>query len=195
MKQKNTLRVVAVFAAGLLATAGGCQSEKDRSEAADALARDQAARELDAEMVTGVRDAAVKNGIIAQRTIFPYHFVPDAATLNELGRRDLAVLAEHFQAAADGAALNIRRGGVVDALYDARVRAVTDELGRSGIPDGKLRIADALLGGDGMASDRVTIVLERDRDTKPYYGGDSKSGAGEVKQKSGGEKPDGGKSQ
>ena len=75
------------------------------------------------------------------------------------------------------------------------MKAVTDELGRSGIPDGKIRVADGQPGGDGMASDRVMIVLERDRDTKPYYGGDSKSGSIDVKEKSGGEKPDGGKSQ
>ena len=42
-------------------------------------------------------DESIKNGIISQHTIYPYHFVSDSARLNELGERDLQVLAAYYK--------------------------------------------------------------------------------------------------
>ena len=47
-------------------------------------------------MVRYYSDAAIENAIIAQQAMFPYHFVEGGAQLNELGQRDLAILAEHY---------------------------------------------------------------------------------------------------
>ena len=42
-------------------------------------------------------DESIKNGIISQHTVYPYHFVSDSARLNELGERDLQVLAAYYK--------------------------------------------------------------------------------------------------
>lgn len=47
--------------------------------------------------VTGPQDEQTANGVIRQKTIFPYHFVSDAPALNELGAKDLTILAKHYK--------------------------------------------------------------------------------------------------
>ena len=37
------------------------------------------------------------NGVVRQKTVFPYHFLNDSPALNELGERDLALLANHYR--------------------------------------------------------------------------------------------------
>jgi outer membrane protein OmpA-like peptidoglycan-associated protein len=48
-------------------------------------------------LATAFTDESIENGIITERTIFPYHFVTNTGYLNELGERDLRVLARHFE--------------------------------------------------------------------------------------------------
>ena len=47
-------------------------------------------------LASALTDESIENGIITERTIFPYHFVTNTGYLNELGQRDLRVLARHF---------------------------------------------------------------------------------------------------
>lgn len=54
-------------------------------------------REIHRAMVIDVQDEQTANGVIRQRTIFPYHFATDSPALNELGQRDLTILAEHYK--------------------------------------------------------------------------------------------------
>ena len=101
--------VVAIcLVGGLLA---GCKED----------ARTAGNKRLDTELVRTLNNIGVENAILAQHTLYPYHFVTDGTALNELGQRDFAVLARHF--AEYPGLLNVRPGdGVSAELYQARSR-------------------------------------------------------------------------
>ncbi len=69
-----------------------------------------------------IRRASIDRAIVAQRTLYPYHFVTDAAELNDLGRRDLRALAKHYREHTGELAL--WRGGASETLYEARQTTV-----------------------------------------------------------------------
>jgi hypothetical protein len=110
-------------------------------------------------VIQAMHDSGVRNAIIAQRTLYPYHFVEHSHELNELGVRDLRVLAAHFE--RHGADLNVRRGSGPDALYNARLESVVRGLEAAGLDPGTIQISDGLPGGDGLAATRVIRVMER----------------------------------
>lgn len=108
-----------------------------------------------------IRTAAVHGAVLSQRTLFPYHFVHGSAQLNALGQSDLRVLAENL--AASGGELGVRRGSCPDALYQARLRAVTEQLVALGVPRKELRVVDGPPGGEGAPSTRVLRILDEER--------------------------------
>jgi hypothetical protein len=124
----------------------------------------------DVQLITGVQDAAVINAILAQHTLFPYHFTLNADSLNELGQRDLAVMAEYFRAHPGD--LNVRRGDESPSLYDARVKFVTAALAHAGVDTGRIQISDDPAGGAGMLSDSVVTILKT---KSPSYGSQDKT--------------------
>jgi hypothetical protein len=127
----------------------GCERRESKQEAS---------RKLDTELVNVLNNIGLENAIIAQHTLYPYHFVPDGETLNTLGDRDLAVLAKHFQ--KHPGTLNIRRGDVPDELYDARVTHAVEMLKQYGVKIDRVSISDSLPGGTGMPSERVVMILD-----------------------------------
>lgn len=116
-------------------------------------------RNLDAELVNALNNLGVENAIVAQHTLYPYHFVSDAEELNELGRRDLLVLAGHFR--RHEGILNVRRGETPPELYEARLTHTIDELRKAGVDTDRMGIADGMPGGAGMPSTRVINIMER----------------------------------
>ena len=54
-------------------------------------------RASNTKMVNWLQDESVINAIVRQKTLFPYHFVPDTPLLTKLGERDLTVLASHYR--------------------------------------------------------------------------------------------------
>jgi len=116
-------------------------------------------KSIDAELVKTLNNIAVENAIITQHTIYPYHFVTDGEELNELGQRDLAVLAGHF--AENAGTLNVRRGQTPAALYEARVARVTESLKQAGVDTARLSVSDEMPGGTGMSSERVVTILKQ----------------------------------
>ena len=108
----------------------------------------------------GIRNSAINNAIIAQHTFYPYHFIPNAAALNELGESDLEVLAAHFR--YHPGTINIRRGSDPQDLYEARVQAVRKYLIGVDIDDDRIVFSDGLPGGRGMPSEHVLKILTRD---------------------------------
>ncbi len=127
----------------------------------------------DAWMVAQVRDAAIVNAVVAQHTLFPYHFVANGDQLNELGARDLAVLAAHFR--AQPGALSVRRGAAPEELYAARVQTVRKMLADAGVDAARLTLHDAPAGGSGMSSERVVQILALEARTT-----DASAGGGKV---------------
>lgn len=109
-------------------------------------------------LINSYNDTAIENAIISQHTLFPYHFVQNGAELNELGQRDLAVLAGHFMKHPGN--LNIRRYDTAAELYEARVNTVRERLREAGINVERMSISDGMPGGSGMASERVLTILE-----------------------------------
>lgn len=54
-------------------------------------------RRADTCFVAGPLETSVENAVISQCTLYPYHFAAYSASLNDLGRRDLNILASHFK--------------------------------------------------------------------------------------------------
>ncbi len=129
----------------------GCQEENMEKS------RDE--RLMNSKLMNTYSDIAIQNAIISENTLFPYQFVKNSAELNELGQRDLAVLAAHF--AKNGGHLNIRQLGTPADLYEARVGAVREELKDAGIDMERISISDGMPGGSGMPSEKVLVILEQ----------------------------------
>jgi hypothetical protein len=125
----------------------------------------QKSQNVDAELVRALNAVGVESAIISQRTIYPYHFVSDSDELNALGQRDLMVLARHFKDHAG--ALNVRRDDTDAALYEARVAAVLAALKEAEVDTDRLTVSDSMPGGDGMASERVIVVLSETAASSP----------------------------
>ena len=121
---------------------------------------DEGPRMLDVWMIGATNDAAIRNAIIRQKTLFPYQFEQDGADLNNLGLRDVVVLATHFR--TNPGKLNIRRGAVSDELYRRRIDNVVECLDRAGVATDKITILDQPAEGDSMPSELVILILEAD---------------------------------
>ncbi|MCI0499673.1 MAG: hypothetical protein L0Y36_08345 [Planctomycetales bacterium] len=136
----------------------GCYKEEEVIEPAPI---DQS--KVDKALVESYSDLAIQNAIIAQHTIYPYHFVTNSAQLNGLGERDLAVLTAHFQ--QNPGQICLAQGQTESLLYQSRAQTIYEKLLQAGIPDGKIRITGGLPGGDGMPSSAVIEILENARTT------------------------------
>jgi hypothetical protein len=117
----------------------------------------QAAKEseknIDVELVNTINNIQVENALITQHTLYPYDFVTDGAALNDLGQRDLAVLARHYK--ENPGVLNVRQGKTTNALYAARVAQVKTALKEAGVNLDRMTISDGLPGGPGMRTEEM----------------------------------------
>ena len=103
--------------------------------------------------------ASMQRAIVLQSALYPYHFVPDSAELNELGTIDLSVLAMHLRDHAGS--LLISRGEASPELHDARVRSVLAALEESGVAKSMVSVHDTLPGGRGLPSGKVVEILKK----------------------------------
>jgi len=124
--------------------------------------------EINRWMLETLQSESVENAIISQHTLYAYHFVQGSATLNEIGRSDLAVLAGHYRRVPGD--LNVRRGDAPDDLYAARIETVRSVLRQWGVEVDRVGIGEGLPGGDGYPSDRVLLGIQRDKEAKPLAG-------------------------
>jgi hypothetical protein len=120
---------------------------------------------VNTQLVSSFSDIAMQNAIISEHTLFPYHFVKNGTELNELGRRDLAVLTGHFM--ENPGQLNVRRENIPTDLYEARVDVVLDRMKEAGIDTERVSVSDGMPGGPGMPSEMVLIILEEAREAAP----------------------------
>ena len=105
-----------------------------------------------------IRGASLDKAILVQHTLYPYHFVIDGAALNDLGERDLHVLAAHFR--SNPGSLQVHRGNTASALYEARVNAVMAALVAAGVDGSQVKLTDGLPGGDGLPGEHVVVILK-----------------------------------
>ena len=113
---------------------------------------------INAELVNALNDTAMRNAIISQHTIFPYHFAENSDKLNELGGRDLSVLAGHFK--DNPGPLNVRRNNTTEELYQARVNFVLNRLKQAAVETSRISVSDGMPGGDGMPSEKVLNIMK-----------------------------------
>ena len=143
------MKAIWSLAAACMLALAGCETAPPAEPAYDPA--------LDAHMVEAYFSRQMRNAILAQHTIYPYHFDVYSASLNELGERDLDLLARHLK--ENPGPLGVRQGDASDEVYQARVDTVRGFLMDTGVPADRIAIADALPGGDGAVSDRVIEVL------------------------------------
>ena len=118
----------------------------------------QDSQRINRALIDTYNDMAIQNAIVSEHTLFPYHFVKNGAELNELGERDLDILAKRF--VEHTGQLNIRRGDTPADLYVARTNVVIDRLQKAGVDTERMSISDGMPGGSGMASERILTILE-----------------------------------
>lgn len=181
LRKAQLFLAIAAAGASLAGLSPGCASDNAEKSQAERHEKDQMpvtteedARDFDAAIVRAHQNDFEAAAVIRQHTIYPYHFVAESATLNELGQRDVEILAGHYASLpGDGgippATLSVRRGDASPGLYDARVRAVTAELARGGVANDRVRIADTVPGGDGMLPGKIKVILQRDAENQPFY--------------------------
>jgi hypothetical protein len=145
--------ILSVCAAAILA-APACNSHSP-SESTTTCARPE--REFHTAETKWLNDTAIQNAIVAQHTLYPYHFVTYSACLNELGEHDLGVLVDHYK--NHPGPLNLRRGDAPAELHEARLNFITDRLAKAGIEIGA--IEDGHPGGEGLYSEFILMILEQ----------------------------------
>lgn len=123
------------------------------------VSKEETSRKLDRELVNVLNDIGLENAIVTQHTLYPYHFIQNSDQLNDLGQRDLAVLAKHFRKYPGP--LSIRRGDTSAELYDARVAQAMEKLRQAGVRTDLVQVSDGMPGGTGMASEHVKKALLR----------------------------------
>ena len=104
-----------------------------------------------------IRSASLNRALVVHAAVFPYHFTTRTAELNNLGQRDLGILARHY--ARHAGQLSVRRGDADEALYQARVDAVLAALSRGGVDRGQVVVTDAAPGGQGMSGQRLLVIM------------------------------------
>jgi hypothetical protein len=175
------LNRLAIAAAATL-LAGGCASSPPPATApsADVDWLDQStpdkANQTEIMLVDSIRDSGIRNAILAQHTLYPYHFVSGGDALNDLGKRDLAVLVTQYK--TYGGELSIRQGDATDPVYNARVRFVEMALADDGVDLSKIHITDSPSGGETMRSEEVQFNIQNLRDRETKDNSSSQSGSG-----------------
>jgi hypothetical protein len=165
-----------LWCTGIICLAGvvlaGCNEEEKAAN------RDQ--KNLDIELVNTVNNIQVENAIITQHTLYPYHFVTDGAALNDLGQRDLMVLARHYK--EQPGVLNVRQGETRAELYNARVAQVQSRLKEAGVDVSRITISDGMPGGPGMRSEAIVTTTPKitSRDSTTGNGSGSTSSSGSI---------------
>ena len=118
-----------------------------------------------------LNDISMENAIVAQRILYPYHFITNSEKLNELGHRDLAILIEHFKQYPGQ--LNLQQGDTPAYMYQDRVAYVSQQFENAGVDMTKVSIVDDFPGGPGMTTDDVVEIQQADqkarRDRRQKY--------------------------
>jgi hypothetical protein len=172
MRNKNTnIWVKPAMAAAVALLAAACSSNTAQTD--DALSEKGA----DLRSVDTTRDTGIRDAILEQHTIYPYHFETDTALLNSLGDRDLAVLADNFRQNGNGV-ISLRRGDASDELYAARTLAVKNALTQLGVTADNVKIGDDAAAGEGAVGNDVAAILKADAARRDA--GSSGSGASGV---------------
>jgi hypothetical protein len=152
----------------------GCESNKSAQRDPDLQPKgviSDAHRPINEALVRGYQLEQADNAIITQHTLYPYHFVAHSVELNDLGNREVHVLAKHYR--NNPGPVNLNRSDESDGLYEGRIKTVLDTMAKYGVESGRITVKEGLPGGDGLSSNQVVLVVERMRKAD-----NSRSGSG-----------------
>lgn len=90
-------RYIIVLVTIQAATMAGCSATRITGYGTPVVQNSEERRSANVVMIRWLYDESVKNGIVRQKTLFPYHFVPDTPLLTEIGEHDLSILATHYK--------------------------------------------------------------------------------------------------
>ena len=153
MKYRKAVLMMSLMCSVLLV---GCQEQQVDTNTVDES-------QVNRKIVDTYSDLMIQNAIIAQHTLYPYHFVNNSAMLNGLGERDLAALTQHFQ--ENPGQLSIQQGKTDAILYQSRAQTVYEKLLAGGVPDSKIKIISGMPGGDGIQTNAVIEILATEKTT------------------------------
>ncbi|MCE5228585.1 hypothetical protein LLG95_03185 [bacterium] len=111
----------------------------------------------DRRVVVSLIDEQAAQAIQRQRAIYPFYFITGTAELNDLGRRDLIVLAD-IQRQSPGV-VHVYRDREAPGLHAARLRAIREFFENEGVPVGRVRFDEGWPGGDGEGAEAVVHTL------------------------------------
>jgi hypothetical protein len=127
---------------------------------------------VNAKLINTYNNMAIENAILAQHTLYPYHFIQNSEELNDLGFRDFGILAGHFL--ENPGTLNVRQDlSVSDELYERRIENVNEMLVEAGVDTDRIEIEDGMPGGSGAVSERAILINQRGMQTGTRSGSTS----------------------
>ena len=138
----------------------GC-SKPPPKQTDSVVLKDDVQLAADKEYVREPFNDQTRLGVIKQRTLYEMHFKPDSATLSNLGKRDVAILAEAMR--EDGGRISLPRGTSSEALHAARIEQVRATLVEAGIDLTRVKIGDESTGGAGVNTIDAVLIRENIR--------------------------------
>jgi hypothetical protein len=159
LREPNWLIVAAAPLALLLATAVGCKSDsgdkadtgKDNplpSPDSSAMAEQS---NLNKVFLRSAFEEQTRNGIVAESTVYPYHFRTNGPQLNELGEQQVRAIAAGYR--GNELRVNVPRGDTVDELYQLRVETIRKYFADAGYGSERITVTRGVPGGRGISSD------------------------------------------
>ena len=125
------------------------------------ILKDDVQLAADKEYVREPFNDQTRLGVIKQRTLYEMHFKPDSAKLSNLGKRDVAILAEAMR--EDGGRISLPRATASDTLHAARIEQVRATLVEAGIDLTRVKIGDESTGGAGVNTIDALLIRENIR--------------------------------
>ena len=122
------------------------------------ILKDEVQLAVDKEYAREPFNDQTRLGVIKQRTLYEMHFKPDSAKLSNLGKRDVAILAEAMR--DDGGRISVPRGTTSDTLHAARIDQVRATLVEAGIDLTRVKIGDESTGGAGVNTIDAVLIRE-----------------------------------
>lgn len=107
-------------------------------------------------VVQDLFDQQAREGVVAERAVYPHHFVANEATLNGLGERHVAMLATGLK--NNPGKIAIPQGNASADLHKARVKSVLEALEAAGVDATKIDPSANLPGGPGITSERAATA-------------------------------------
>ena len=148
---KASAKTTAIGAALVGLAVVGCRNDRKGKVVAEP-APDE--RTLNTMMVRAALEQDTRNAVAAERIIYSYHFHPATASLNELGERQVQVLAETLRDQPE-ARVSVVQGEAGDELYKRRLETVRARFAEAGADANRLHVGPGVPGGPGVSSELI----------------------------------------